>query len=297
MLLKIAADNFPNLKILATGSSTLSATQKFRDSLTGRKVMIYLPPVLWDECQDVFSIKKLDRRLLHGGLPEPLLSNRKEEEFFAEWIDSFYARDIQELFSIRNRTGFIKLLHLLMRQSGGLLDYSNLAKLADLSRPTVKAHVEAMSIAHAIYLLPPFFGGSRREIVRRPKCYAFDTGFATYVKGWDRIREGDRGILWEHLTLDVLRTIVHEANLFYWRDKSAREIDFIIKRTGQQVHTLECKINPDDFNPSSLIKFRSLYPHGNNYVICPYISTSHKHRYKELLVTFCSLRDLFSLLK
>lgn len=295
LLLKIAADSYPNFKILATGSSTLAATQKFRDSLTGRKVMIYLPPVLWDECQDVFSVKNLDHRLLQGGLPEPLLADKKDAAFFSEWIDSFYARDIQELFGIRNRIGFIKLLHLLMRQSSGLIEYSNLAKLADLSRPTVKAHIEAMAIAHAIYLLPPFYGGSRREFTRRPKCYAFDTGFITFIKGWDTIREDDRGLLWEHLVLDALRTAVPEFSLFFWRDKSGREIDFVIKGSKQQAHTLECKINPDDFNPRSLIHFRSLYPNGNNYVACPYITTSYKHRYKELVVNFCSSRDVFSL--
>lgn len=47
-LLKIAADAYPHLKVLATGSSTFAATKKFRDSLTGRKEMIYLPPVLWN---------------------------------------------------------------------------------------------------------------------------------------------------------------------------------------------------------------------------------------------------------
>ncbi len=36
-LLKIGADLFPKLKILATGSSTLAATKKFRDTLAGRK--------------------------------------------------------------------------------------------------------------------------------------------------------------------------------------------------------------------------------------------------------------------
>src|SRR5947207_2076939 len=36
-VLKIGADMFPKLKILATGSSTLAATRKFRDTLTGRK--------------------------------------------------------------------------------------------------------------------------------------------------------------------------------------------------------------------------------------------------------------------
>jgi len=159
-VLKIAADAYPHVKILATGSSTLAATRKFRDSLTGRKQTIYLPPVLWSECIAEFGIKDLDHRLLHGGLPEPLLETTKDEPFFSEWMDSFYARDIQELFDIRNRTGFMKLLHLLLRQSGGLLDYTNLARLSDLSRHTVKAHIEAMRIAHAVFLLPPFESGA-----------------------------------------------------------------------------------------------------------------------------------------
>jgi len=56
-LLKIAADAYPHLKVLATGSSTLAATKKFRDTLTGRKHTIYLSPVLWTECTDTFNNK------------------------------------------------------------------------------------------------------------------------------------------------------------------------------------------------------------------------------------------------
>ncbi|MBI1865623.1 MAG: AAA family ATPase, partial [Nitrospirae bacterium] len=126
--LKIAADAFPSLRILATGSSTLAVTRKFRDTLTGRKVVILLPPVLWTECEDAFGIRDLDRRFLHGGLPEALLSRSKDSAFFAEWMDSFYARDIQELFGIRERTGFLNLLRLMLRQSGGMVDYSSLSR-------------------------------------------------------------------------------------------------------------------------------------------------------------------------
>src|SRR5512139_3167190 len=46
-VLKIAADAYPGLRILATGSSTLAATRKFRDTLAGRKQVLILPPVLW----------------------------------------------------------------------------------------------------------------------------------------------------------------------------------------------------------------------------------------------------------
>jgi predicted AAA+ superfamily ATPase len=294
-LLKIAADAYPHLKVLATGSSTLAATKKFRDSLTGRKHMIYLPPVLWSECIDHFNIKELDRRLLHGGLPESLLSETKNAAFFSEWMDSFYASDIQELFSIRNRTGFMKLLHLLLRQSGSLMDYTHLARLSDLSRHTVKAHVEAMSIAHAVFLLPPFHGGGRREITHRHKCYSFDTGFVTFVKGWDSIREDDRGLLWEHLVLDSLRTIVDDHNLFYWRDKSGREVDFVIKGGRQQSDAIECKINPDHFDPAHLAIFRSSYPEGKNYVLSPNIKFFYQRRYGKLKVGFISIKQIYDL--
>jgi uncharacterized protein len=63
MVLKIGTDEFPHHKILATGSSTLAATKKFRDSLTGRKTQLFLPPVLWNECLDDFGIPDIDHRL------------------------------------------------------------------------------------------------------------------------------------------------------------------------------------------------------------------------------------------
>jgi uncharacterized protein len=290
-LLKIAADAYPHLRILATGSSTLEATKKFRDSLTGRKQMIYLPPVLWRECLDEFGIKDLDHRLLRGGLPEPLLSRSPEAQYYAEWMDSFYARDVQELFGIRNRAGFLDLLHLVIRHSGSLIDYSNLAKLSELSRPTVKAHIEAMAIAHALYLLPPFHGGGRREIVQRPKSYAFDTGLILFVKGWDIIREEDRGFLWEHLVLDDLRTRYDRQNIYFWRDKSGREVDFIIKGARNQVDAIECKVNPDKFNFKDLLVFRSLYPDGKNFVLSPKVLTPYQRQFGKLLVQFSSFID------
>lgn len=291
-LLKIAADEYPQLKVLATGSSTLAATRKFRDSLTGRKQAIHLCPILWEECAEPFGVRNLDRRLLHGGLPEPLLSARKDPAFFSEWIDSFYARDILELFGIRNRAGFLSLFRLLLRQSGGQLDYSQLANLSELSRPTVKAHIEAMQVAHAMHLLRPFHGGGKREIVSRPKCYAFDTGFVTFEKGWDSIRSDDRGLLWEHLVLDALRIRFADEDIFYWQDKSHREVDFVVRHGRDRVDVMECKINPDKFDARSIESFRSLYPGGENYIISPAVKKPYRVRRGDLVFTVCTTSDV-----
>ena len=291
-LLKIAADEYAHLRVLATGSSTLAATRKFRDSLTGRKQAVHLCPVLWEECAEPFGVPDLDRRLLHGGLPEPLLAGRKVSEFFSEWIDSFYARDILELFGIRNRQGFLSLFRLLLRQSSGQLDYGRLATLSELSRPTVKSHIEAMQAAHAVYLLPPFHGGGRREIVSRPKCYAFDTGFITFEKGWESIRDDDRGLLWEHLVLDALRFRHADEDIFYWQDKSRREVDFVVRRGQGRVDVVECKVNPDRLGTIAIETFRSLYPEGDNYIVSPAVKKPYRIRRGGRVMTVCTTRDL-----
>lgn len=291
-LLKIAADEYPHLKVLATGSSTLAATRKFSDTLAGRKRAIHLCPVLWEECAEPFGVPDLDRRLLHGGLPELLLAARKDPAFLNEWIDSFYARDILELFGIRNRQGFLALFRLLLRQSGGQLDYSQLANLSEMSRVTVKAHIEAMQIAHVAHLLRPFHGGGKREIVSRPKCYAFDTGFVTFEKGWDIIRADDRGLLWEHLVLDSLRFHYADEDIYYWQDKSRREIDFVIRRGRDRVDVVECKINPDRFDGAVVEAFRALYPAGDNYVVSPAVKTPTPLRRGTLVFKAVNTSDL-----
>lgn len=278
LTLKIAADEYPHLRILATGSSTLAATGKFRDSLTGRKRSVHLCPVLWEECATPFGTPDFDRRLLHGGLPEALLAETKSTQAFAEWIDSFYARDILELFRVRNRQGFLALFRLLMRWSGGQVDYSRLSRLTELSRPTVKSYLEALQVAHAVHLLRPFRGSGSGEIVSRPKCYAFDTGFVTFERGWNRIREEDRGILWEHLVLDSLRFRHLDDDIFYWRDKSGREVDFVVRRAEGRLDTFECKIDPDEVSAGPVNAFRRRYPLGRDYIVVPVVRRPYRIR-------------------
>jgi len=291
-ILKIGTDEYSDRKILATGSSTLDASRKFSDSLTGRKSAIHLVPVLWDECRDVFGIPDLEHRMLLGGLPESLLSSKKDPGFYSEWSDSFFARDIQELFRIRNRTGYLKMMQLIYRSSGNLLDYTQLSKKSGLSRPTVMTYLESLDIAHNIYLISPFHGGGKREITARPKAYAFDTGFVTFVKGWNEIRAEDKGLLWEHLVLDMIRSYLPEQKIYYWRDKSNREVDFVLPKSDGCVDIIECKINPDNLSTIPIKSFREIYPKGLNICYSPYIQDTYSSRKNNLRVDFIgTLKD------
>ncbi len=282
-VLKIAADAFPELRVLATGSSTLAATGKFRDSLTGRKRVVELAPVLAEELP-AFGIADLRLRLFRGGLPQALLATPPDPEFYEEWLDSYYARDVQELFRLGKRTEFLRLVRLVLRQSGGMLEYTNLAKHAGVSRPTAVSWMEALQITHVVHLLPPFSAGGRREILGQPKVYAFDTGFVRHASGWSDLRTEDCGLLWEHLVLDTLRAAPC-LDLRFWRDKQQREVDFILPRGRDAVDALECKWHQDAFDARNLRAFRASYTAGRNFLVCPEIRHRSVRRVGDLEVT------------
>jgi hypothetical protein len=266
-LLKIGADGFPKLNILATGSSTLAATQKFRDSLTGRKRVVELVPVLHEELP-AFGITDIRERLLRGGLPPALLAAEHNPEFYSEWLDSYFARDVQELFRLEKRTGFLRVLELLLRQSGGMLDVSKLAAESQISRPTVANWLEVYQITRVAHLVRPFSAGGRREIVAQPKVFGFDTGLVCHARGWDYLRPEDCGVLWEHLVLDTL-VAAALPKIHFWRDKQHREVDFVAPRGRDAVDVMECKWKPEAFETRGLAAFRAHYPNGKNYVVSP----------------------------
>ncbi|MBI5489018.1 MAG: ATP-binding protein [Deltaproteobacteria bacterium] len=289
-LLKIAADAFPRLKVLATGSSTLAATQKFRDSLTGRKRTVELVPVLFEEL-GAFGVADVRKRLLRGGLPPALLAGTHAGEFFAEWMDSYFARDVQELFRLEKRAGFLRLLELVLRQSGGMVELTSLSKLAGVSRPTVANWLEVLQVTHVAHLLRPYAAGGRREIVAQPKIYGFDTGFVCFARGWDSLRAEDCGLLWEHLVLETLLSIPL-GRLHFWRDKQQREVDFVVPRGRAAVDAVECKWNADAFEPRGLAAFRESYPTGRNFVVSPQVTDGYARRQGDLAVEFVSLPKL-----
>ena len=294
-LLKIGADAFPKLKILASGSSTLAATQKFSDSLSGRKRVVQLTPVLHEELP-AFGMPDVRERLLRGGLPPALLVEEINHEFYAEWRDSYFARDVQELFRLEKRAGFLRVFELLLRQSGGMLDVTKIAVESQISRPTVIHWLDIYQVTHAAHIIRPFRAGGRREIVAQPKVFGFDTGFVCHARGWDRLRPEDCGALWEHLVLDTLIAAV-APRIHFWRDKQQREVDFVVPRGRESADAIECKWKPDAFEPRGIAAFRSLYPRGRNFAVCPLAGPAYDRTFQGLKVAFVSPRELRSRLK
>lgn len=292
-LLKIAADHYPETKLIATGSSTLQASAKFRDTLTGRKIELWLTPMMTTDLAD-FGESNLQRRLGQGGLPGFFLSPQALERDYGEWLDAFWARDIQELFRLERRWGFQRLLELLLAQSGGMFEANHFSGPCEISRTTVANYLDVLEATRVVHVIRPFSTHRATEIVAAPKVYGFDTGFVCYHRGWSELRPEDLGDLWEHYVLNELHAHLQNRSVHYWRNKQQLEVDFILpQRNGAQI-AIECKWSVSGFNAKNLRAFRLHYPEGENWVIATDVDRPYTRTINNIQVEFIGINDLAS---
>ena len=294
-ILKISHDHYPSVKIIATGSSTLWASAKFKDTLTGRKTEIRLTPMNACDSED-FKIGDLNFRLHRGGLPPFILSKAYPEKDYQEWLDSYWARDVQDLFKLEKRSAFLKFVELIFAQSGGIFEASRFAAPCEVGRATIANYLSVLEATGVAYTVRPFSTRLANEIVTAPKVYGFDTGFLCFFRGWDTLREDDKGILWEHLVLNELFSALQSPDINYWRDKAGHEIDFVLQKRGRPPLVIECKWKAGKFDPSALRVFRRRYPQGDNLVVSSDINSPYEKNVGGFKIRFTGLGNLKTVL-
>ncbi len=284
-LLKIAADHYRDVHLIATGSSTLGASRRFRDTLTGRKHDVWLTPMCLADLADA-KIMNLEHRLLRGGLPSFLLEREVEEREFQEWMDSYWAKDIQEMFHLERRDSFQKLNEMVLAQSGGIFEATRFAGPCEVSRNTVANYLRVLEATFVAHVIRPFSARKQSEIVSAPKVYGFDTGFVCLYRGWRELRKEDLGNLWEHFVLNEIMARTQARDVYYWRDKRGHEIDFVLVARGGNPTAIECKWSANGFDSANLEAFRKHHPLGENVVLAADVKAPYGRNYGSLKVRF-----------
>ncbi len=292
-LLKIAADHYRDIQVIATGSSSLGASSKFGDTLTGRKNNIWLTPMILADLHD-FRNTNIKHRLLHGGLPPFFMTKSAPESDCQEWIDAFWAKDIQELFRLEKRSSFQKFVELVFINSGGIFEATAYSTPCEVSRPTISNYLSVLDATYTAHIIRPFNSRRISEIISAPKVYAFDTAFVCAFRGWTNLREDDIGYLWEHMVLNELQARLDRRQIHYWRDKRGHEVDFVLTHHGTAPAAIECKWSAKHFKPDAITAFRRLYAKGNNLVASNDVDRSYRKNYGGLEFEFHSLKSLIN---
>ncbi|KKP32804.1 MAG: ATPase [Candidatus Staskawiczbacteria bacterium RIFOXYB2_FULL_32_9] len=267
LTLKIIVDNFPDIQIIATGSSSFDLSNEISEPLTGRKFEFYLQPFSLQELKSIYSElefkRLLERRIIYGMYPDVVLKEEDAEINLKTLVLSYTYKDILQYQNIKSPEVLEKLLQALALQVGNEVSYNELAVLVGIDKNTVSNYIQILEKAFIIFRLSPFSRNLRNELKKLRKIYFYDLGLRNaIINNFNPLSlRQDVGALWENFMISerVKRNnnLGIFANIFFWRVTSGKEIDYI-EDSGGVLSGYEFKWQKDSFSVPK--EFLSAYP-------------------------------------
>lgn len=252
LTLKILHDNFPQKKIIATGSSSFELANQINEPLTGRKWEYKLWPISIGEMirhtSALEESRLLENRLIYGWYPEVINHPGTEKEILQQLADSYLYKDLLTWEDIKKPKKLETLLQALAFQVGQQISYNEISRTVGLDQATVVRYIDLLEKAFIVFRLPSLSRNLRNELKKSKKVYFYDVGIRNAViKNYSPIGlRQDIGALWENfLIVERLKYKAYHSifsNDYFWRNQAQQEIDFIEDYDGI-VHAYEFKWN------------------------------------------------------
>ncbi len=274
---KLLVDQFPDVQVILTGSSSFQLANMTEEPLTGRKYEYRLFPFGFNELQDTAGFHaefaRLPERLLFGSYPEIVTDPANARRHLKLLADSYLFRDLVQYEGIRKPLLLRGLVRALALQIGSEVSTIELASLLGVSKPTVDAYISLLEKAYIVFTLPSLNRNRRNEIRKGRKVYFWDVGIRNAVLDDFRPAESrpDIGHLWEnYLVAERLKRneyLESSPDSYFWRTKDQFEVDYV-EEVGESLHGWEFKWRRD--TPAKVTKaFRNTYPAASTAIITP----------------------------
>ncbi len=245
LALKMLIDSRPELKIIATGSSSFELLGQVGEPLTGRKRTLMLYPIWSGELLNHHNRFELDmqleNQLIYGFYPRIITatSTQEKEELLREMVQSYLLKDILDLDKVKSSVAITNLLRMLAFQVGRQVSYNELSNHLGIDVKTVSRYLDLFEKTHIIIRLTGFSRNLRNEINTKSKYYFYDNGIRNaLIANFNPLNQRDDvGMLWEnHLYMERLKKRSYQgiiANQYFWRTWAGQEIDLLEEREGK----------------------------------------------------------------
>lgn len=254
-------DHYKNIKIIASGSSSLTIKNNLKESLAGRKFIFEINPLDFEEFlifkqdkkaldyyKNIPKIKSSDAQLpnlldkylneflIFGGYPEVALNDNYEtkKKLLESIFDLYIEKDIMIFSDIENIPAFKKIVGILAVNNGQLINYDRLAREAGVHNKTVRSYLSLIEDTYIVKEVKPFHSNKNKELTKTPKYYFSDIGVRNYFLNnySDLQKRVDKGQIWETY---ILQELVKNGfpNVKFWRTKNGKELDFILEEESE----------------------------------------------------------------
>ena len=243
--LKLMVDNFPQIQIIATGSSSFDLANEINEPLTGRIFEFWLFPLslgeLFNKDQVIEAKRKLETLLVYGSYPD--VYQLESEETKAQRVKylaaNYLYKDILKFNNVKNSDTVLKFIQALALQIGSEVSYNELASMVGVGKRMIAEYVELLEKAFIIFRLTPYSGNLRKAIGKMRKIYFLDLGIRNAVinnLNPINIRD-DIGKLWENFVIAEKYKqqlgLGFATNYYFWRTYDRQEVDLVEDKGGQ----------------------------------------------------------------
>lgn len=264
---------------LLTGSANIQSLPTVRESLAGRIAKIRLRPLAQGEIRKIIpgfidsAFKQsfaqggihYDRDGLleiafTGGFPEPrLLNDRARKRWHSDYMDAILERDLKEIARINRKNVMRELANTLAAWSGKYMDLSAIGAGLSIQRPTLESYINALETLYLVERVYPWTKTDYARVGKQSRLFMVDSGLMTSLLRWkmDQVRfDPDRsGKLMETFAFHEIMAQIDAGEgryeLFHYRDREKREIDFLIEREDDALLGIEIKagaaVDKNDF--------------------------------------------------
>lgn len=278
MTLKLITDNFPEVQLLVTGSSSFELQDKLNEPLTGRKYEYHLYPISTAELMasnGLLGVKQtLEQRLVYGSYPDILNHADDAKELLMNLAGSYLYKDLLTLESVRRPVLLGKLLTALALQVCSEVSYNELAQTVGTDNKTIEKYIDLLEKCYIVFRLNGFNRNLRSELKKSKKVYFFDNGIRNAIlQNFAPLSlRQDAGALWENFIISERIKRNHYlgryVNSYFWRTTQQQEIDYVEECDGQ-FSIFEMKWNPRRANTQFPSSFLTAYDVKEKAVVTP----------------------------
>lgn len=245
MGLKLMVDANPDMKIIASGSSSFELSNQLGEPLTGRQISYKMFPLSLVELTSNYGgmqiIQELGNYLIFGMYPEALTAKNKNDKqsYLHNLRNSYLFKDILELERLKNASKLSDLLNLLAYQIGNEVSLNELSNSLGLAKQTVDKYLDLLEKAFIIIKIRGYSSNLRKEVTKTSRYYFWDNGIRNaLINNFNYpATRNDMGMLWENFC--VIERIKKQhykkiyTNNYFWRTYDKQEIDLIEERDGK----------------------------------------------------------------
>lgn len=241
--MKLIIDNYPEIQLIATGSSSFELSGQTNEPLTGRKFEYHLYPISFGEMVNHTSLieekRMLEHRMIYGYYPG-IVSEPGDEKLLLSLItESYLFKDIFSLGLVKKPLVLEKLVQALALQLGNEVSYHELGQMIGADNQTVERYIDLLEKSYVVFRLSSLSRNLRNEIKKSKKVYFWDNGIRNAViRNFNPLNlRADRGALWEnYMITGIIKYNAYAGyffNKWFWRTHSQKEIDFILEMNGK----------------------------------------------------------------